>query len=147
MFLAALMAAALLAPASALAQSPAPAAAVDAYRESIPTAQGPHPAGSGSRRSLGPPLQRAIVVELGSDPTGKLLRRVATSPKLGAPAIAPPAASEPLRAWSVGRGASAVEAAVRGISDRALGLIVALGAITVIAVAASVRRRRSPAQS
>jgi hypothetical protein len=57
-------------------------AAADAYRESVPTAVGPKPTGTGKRTAT---LAPAVSAQLGTDPTSMLLREVAESPGYGAP--------------------------------------------------------------
>jgi hypothetical protein len=71
---------------AAAAERPLPSdvAAVDAYRESIPTASGPQPTGRSGRRAT---LDESVVARLGRlhDDQRRLLEDVATSPAYGAP--------------------------------------------------------------
>ena len=72
--------------ASAAKRPPRPGdvSAVDVYRESIPTSGGARPVGSGSSSGIPlSPTARANLEAVGS--RGTELKRVATSPKLGAP--------------------------------------------------------------
>lgn len=78
---------ALAAPEPVQAQDPPPPneiSAVDAYRESIPTASGPKPTGERGRRGTLPP---SVADRLSSVPAqeASLLRDVATSAAFGAP--------------------------------------------------------------
>jgi hypothetical protein len=65
-------------------------AAADAYRESVPTAAGPKPTGTGKRTARVAPT---ISARLGTDDTSALLREVVASPAYGAPQrrLRPPA--------------------------------------------------------
>ena len=124
---------------------------VDQYTEQIPTADGPkHSGGAGAPVSGGgggggnvlpPAVQAQITQEGGKD--AKKLKELATSPALGAPPTQPAADST-----RVVKPEGAVSAAVSAVGDgsdgRLIGLLIALLAITAVALGlAAVRRQRS----
>ena len=120
---------------------PSDAAAVDAYRESLPTSIGPQPTGiPGRRASLDPPAGARLAGVPGA--AGRLLRDVATSPAYGAPVgrLRPAQALDERDTR-----ASAADAArlpLRGdASELRLGLLGAL-LVLIAAVAVAVRLTR-----
>lgn len=135
---------------SALAADPG---LVDQYVEDIPTAGGTHhsggsagPTGSGGS-TAGPTTGSATLTPAVEDDLkaagrdGEKLKEVATSARYGAPATAQvQSGAEPGAPSALGAAASAV----RGDDGRMVGLIIALVAITAVAVGvAATGRRRS----
>jgi hypothetical protein len=124
-----------------------PRSGPDAYREMIPTSTGGKAVGGSSGGASALPLAPKTAVTLGgAGRGGRTLRKVATSPRFGAPTEQLPestAASIP-RDSSVGAGLAAASRAV-GSGDRDLiALVAALGATTLaVTTAAVVRARRS----
>lgn len=117
---------------------PSDAAAVDAYRESVPTSGGPQPTGIPGRRANLDAQARANLAQV-PGATGRLLRDVATSPAYGAP-VGRLGAAQALDERDTR--ASAADAALlplRGdASELRLGLLGAL-LILIAAVAVAVR--------
>jgi hypothetical protein len=122
---------------------PGDVSAIDAYRESIPTAKGSKATGSGSTRGVVLPV--SVASRLGTDRTGRLLKRVATSPTLGAVRVrrgrAGPRAR--LKTWSIPKGISAAGNGIGDSAGRLVALIVALVVITVGAVGGAALNRRA----
>ncbi|MDQ2982446.1 MAG: hypothetical protein M3R70_00765 [Actinomycetota bacterium] len=116
-----------------------PPGAVDAYRESVPTADGSRGVGDGSGRGL--PLSPKAQKGLRNSPT---LKRIATSPKLGAPSKRlHPVGEQDASAASLGRGIKAATGALGSGNTHMLALLAALGATAAGCVWWAARRRRS----
>jgi hypothetical protein len=148
----ALVAAAAVAPATALAQGSPPGplpdeAAIYQYREALPTGGGPVAPGPGTTRAT--PLltssQAALQADGGRD--ARLLERVATSSDFGAPQgplrrpdpEARPAAAPELPPPSLSR---SVEAAAGALADVPARLVLALALILGLTAAFAVAARR-----
>jgi MYXO-CTERM domain-containing protein len=147
----------LVADAAAAATPPPPTlpgnAAVDQYREGIPTGGGPVAPGSGGGRSK--PLSKAVqkrLQQLGGS-NGKLLSKVATSRQYGAPAASSPTGSGS-KPTATGAGPSAAtggsEAAPRPVASGSGGMdwrvplfLGALLAASALVAAVVLRRRRN----
>jgi hypothetical protein len=133
-------------------------------RSTAPTGRRAAPTGRGSAASGGTgtespvgvaPLpaavERKLRAEGGSD--GALLRRIATSPELGAPERVHVGKAERARLSEVRREQaaqplSAAVGAVAGTGDgRVLALAIAMGVMTAVAVAAAGRKRRAARSS
>jgi hypothetical protein len=147
------MLAVLLLPAAAgparAADEPPPSdlAAVDAYRETIPTASGAKPVGAQGAPAT--PLPAAVEERLRTQKpaAAKMLRRIATEPRLGAERSTP---FEPAdRAEARPKSENPVFAAVGSVAEgsaadrRLLALLVAMGAIAFWGVAAAIVRARA----
>jgi hypothetical protein len=121
-------------------------AAVDAYRETIPTARGPKPATQSPdtpvpRLSAG--IERKVRTQGGAD--RKTLAQVAASPALGAPPLRPRAVDlrdrpEPASPSA----AAAVTSTVSHERSRLIVLLVALLGVTAWGVATALLGRRRP---
>jgi hypothetical protein len=142
--------AALVASPAASAEEEPPPAAIEQYIEQVPTSEGSRPAGVGKpgRRAL-PPVVRNQVVQQGG-PYAPTLERIATDPTVGAPArkLQRPSGyrqrEQKRRDPNAGRALSAaVEAAGSGSDARLVGLLVAVGAITLLLAALALRQGRS----
>jgi hypothetical protein len=122
---------------------PGDVSAIDVYRESIPTAKGSKATGSGSTRGVVLPV--SVASRLGTDRTGRLLRRAAMSPALGAVRVRRRPAGPPprLKSWSIPKGISAARGGIGGSAGRLFALIVALVVITASAVGGAALNRRA----
>jgi len=142
--------AALAASPSEAAPDPLDAAAVDVYRETIPTAGGAVVAHG--RETLVPLAPRALRRIRRAGAEAAPLERVARSSDLGAPppmrydSVPPPDLTE--NAWSPGGGATAVVEAARGDRVGLLGLVLLLVAagLTVVRLRRSTTARRAEGQ-
>lgn len=133
--------AALAAPVAAAAQERPPPdelAAIAVYHELLPTSTGARPGGAGAGR--GAPLPERTAAELRSqpDPVSRALPNVATSPAHGAPTRPlPPIADEPPDVPALSEAVTAAEAD----STRLVGLLLVIGATTILLGAAALRAR------
>jgi hypothetical protein len=122
---------------------PSDAAAVDAYRESVPTSVGPQPTGIAGRRASLEASQRANLARV-PGAAGRLLRDVATSPAYGAPVGRLRAAQALDERDTRASAADAALLPLRGdASELRLGLLGAL-LILIAAVAVAMRLTRPP---
>jgi hypothetical protein len=145
---------ALLAAPAAGAQAPPPddTALIDQYKETIPTASGPTVSGGGGNgggTGGGTPLPPAVAAELTQavgEEDAKRLEEVATSPRLGAPAIHPP---DEGGLPAEGAAPSVLSAAVEGLAGESGGSLLPLLLVLVFSTgalfgAAVYRRRQRP---
>ena len=138
----------LSAPAAAHAErTPPDVAAVEQYRESIPTSSGPAIVGAAPEQTypLPPAIAERVVEKAAAD--AQLLERVATSTAFGAPrdAVRPEAEVplEPVSEWTLDAGARAGASTVADArSDpRIVVLLAACLAIAGVGLASALRRR------
>jgi hypothetical protein len=130
---------------SALAQGDVPNdnSGVDQYAESLPSSGGGKARSVGGRAPVGVPLSARVRASLPSGERGRLLKRVATDPTLGAPAREKGSAGR-------GRPAAATErpAALSAIGGALFGssaiwpLLLVMGLSAIAALPASLARRR-----
>jgi hypothetical protein len=139
------------APSGAAAPDPLDAAAVDVYRETLPTARGAVVAGG--RETLAPLPPQAVRRLRQAGPSAAPLERVARSSMFGAPAPESRLDSVPPTSatgddWSPEAGASAVVEAARGDRVGLLGLVLLLvtAGLTVVRLRRSTAARRAEGQ-
>jgi len=133
-----------ISPASATLPAPVPPgiAAVSEYREMIPTAQGSIPARApqtGRSANLSPSREQQLRSLAPRD--GKLLKQVATSAKLGAPATRPRSHVQQMQPAAAQPQAPALTAAITGTFHAGRGFLVFLLAALAAPFAVAVARR------
>jgi hypothetical protein len=121
--------------------------AVGAYVELVPTAGGSRQSGRRQReRALPLPSDVGRRLDQASDPDGRLLRRVATAPEIGAPTRRLPIQESSAATGGTGLRTSleSVGRTLAGGSDlRLILLLAAMGTVTIAGFAVTFRRARA----
>jgi hypothetical protein len=130
-------------PVAAQSDVPNDNSGVDQYSESLPSSDGSRARSVGGHAPQGVPLPSRVRSSLPGGERGRLLRRVATDPTLGAPVRA----KRPLRPAPIG--ATARPGALSAVGDALFGssaiwpVILLMAVSAVAAIAGAVVRRRS----